>query len=85
MITVPARPYIVIPATLRRRCGLRAGDHMLLAASPGHDVLASSQAAGQTDARRTGQAASCARPSPVQVADPTAIQGSRRTGMTARA
>jgi bifunctional DNA-binding transcriptional regulator/antitoxin component of YhaV-PrlF toxin-antitoxin module len=24
MVTVPARPYIVIPAALRRRCGLRA-------------------------------------------------------------
>ena len=28
---VPARPYVVIPAPLRRRCGLRAGDHVLLA------------------------------------------------------
>jgi AbrB family looped-hinge helix DNA binding protein len=32
MVTVPARPYIVIPAALRRRFGLRAGDHVLLAA-----------------------------------------------------
>ena len=40
MVTVPARPCIVIPAALRRRCGLRAGDHVLLAASPGEDVLA---------------------------------------------
>jgi hypothetical protein len=24
MVTVPARPYVVIPAALRRRCGLRA-------------------------------------------------------------
>ena len=40
MVTVPARPYIVIPAALRRRCGLRAGDHVLLAASPGQDTLA---------------------------------------------
>ncbi len=40
MITVPARPYIVIPAALRRRCGLRAGDHVLLAAVPGEDTLA---------------------------------------------
>ena len=39
MVTVPARPYIVIPAALRSRCGLRAGDHVLLAASPGEDVL----------------------------------------------
>jgi hypothetical protein len=39
MFTVPSRPYIVIPATLRRRCGLRAGDHVLLAASPGEETL----------------------------------------------
>ena len=25
MVTAPARPYVAIPATLRRRCGLRAG------------------------------------------------------------
>ena len=29
MVTMPARPYIVIPAALRSRCGLRAGDHVL--------------------------------------------------------
>ncbi|MGP0023192.1 MAG: hypothetical protein ACLPKE_07475 [Streptosporangiaceae bacterium] len=40
MVTVPARPYVVIPAALRRRCGLWAGDHVLLAASPGQDTLA---------------------------------------------
>ncbi len=40
MVTLPSRPYVVIPAALRRRCGLRAGDHVLLAASPGHDTLA---------------------------------------------
>jgi len=40
MVTVPSRSYIVIPAALRRRCGLRAGDHVLLAASPGEDILA---------------------------------------------
>ena len=34
MITVPARPYIAIPAALRRRCGPRAGDRALLAALP---------------------------------------------------
>jgi bifunctional DNA-binding transcriptional regulator/antitoxin component of YhaV-PrlF toxin-antitoxin module len=37
---VPSRPYVVIPAALRRRCGLRAGDHVLLTASPGADMLA---------------------------------------------
>jgi hypothetical protein len=39
MVTVPTRPYIVIPAALRRRCGLQAGDHVLLAAAPGQDTL----------------------------------------------
>jgi hypothetical protein len=40
MVTVPGRAYVVIPAALRRRCGLRAGDHVLLAAWPGQDMLA---------------------------------------------
>ncbi len=39
MVTVPSRPYIVIPAALRRRCGLRPGDHVLLVAWPGEDTL----------------------------------------------
>jgi hypothetical protein len=39
MVTMPAKPYLVIPAALRRRCGLRPGDHVLLAASPGQDTL----------------------------------------------
>jgi hypothetical protein len=39
MVTMPAKPYLVIPAALRRRCGLRPGDHVLLAASPGEDTL----------------------------------------------
>ena len=29
-----------MPAALRRRCGLRAGDRVLLAAVPGQDMLA---------------------------------------------
>ena len=40
MVTVPARPRIMIPASLRRRCGLCAGDPVLLAAVPGRDTLA---------------------------------------------
>ena len=28
MVTVPTRPYVVIPAALRSRCGLRAGDNV---------------------------------------------------------
>ena len=40
MVTMPSRPYIVIPAALRRRCGLRAGDRVLLAVFPDQDALA---------------------------------------------
>jgi bifunctional DNA-binding transcriptional regulator/antitoxin component of YhaV-PrlF toxin-antitoxin module len=40
MVTMPARPYLIIPAALRRRCGLRAGDRVLLAAVLRDDVLA---------------------------------------------
>jgi hypothetical protein len=40
MVTMPSKPYLVIPAALRQRCGLRAGDHVLLAAVPGEDMLA---------------------------------------------
>jgi hypothetical protein len=39
MVTMPAKPYLVIPAALRRRCGLRPGDHVLVGASPGEDTL----------------------------------------------
>ena len=34
MVTMPGRAYIAIPAALRRRCGLRPGDRVLLAAVP---------------------------------------------------
>ena len=40
MVTLPASAYITIPAALRRRCGLEAGDQVLLAALPGEDALA---------------------------------------------
>jgi hypothetical protein len=40
MITLPARAYIAIPAPLRRRCGLRPGDRVLLAAAPSAGTLA---------------------------------------------
>ena len=40
MVTMPASAYITIPAALRRRCGLEAGDQVLLAALPGEDALA---------------------------------------------
>jgi bifunctional DNA-binding transcriptional regulator/antitoxin component of YhaV-PrlF toxin-antitoxin module len=40
MVTLAARPYLAIPSALRRRCGLRPGDMVLLAALPGDDALA---------------------------------------------
>ncbi len=40
MVTVAARGYIAIPAALRRRCGMRAGDQVLLAALLDEDTLA---------------------------------------------
>jgi hypothetical protein len=40
MVTMPTRPYIVIPAALRRRCGLQPGDRVLLAVFPARDTLA---------------------------------------------
>ncbi|HEV3287460.1 MAG TPA: AbrB/MazE/SpoVT family DNA-binding domain-containing protein [Streptosporangiaceae bacterium] len=40
MVTMAAKPYLVIPAALRRRCGLRPGDRVLLAAFPAQDALA---------------------------------------------
>ncbi len=40
MVTVPARGCLAIPAVLRRRCGLRAGDRLLLAAVPDRETLA---------------------------------------------
>ena len=53
MITMPTKPYLVIPAALRRRCGLRAGDHVLLAASPGEGTLAAYSFAVVDQALRT--------------------------------
>jgi hypothetical protein len=40
MVTLPASTYLTIPAALRRRCGLEAGNQVLLAAFPGEDALA---------------------------------------------
>jgi len=40
MVTMSAKPYLVIPAALRRRCGLRPGDRVLLAVFPAVDMLA---------------------------------------------
>jgi hypothetical protein len=40
MVTLPASAYITIPSALRRRCGVEAGDQVLLAALPAQDILA---------------------------------------------
>jgi hypothetical protein len=40
LVTMPAKPYLMIPAALRRRCGLRPRDRVLLAAFPDQDALA---------------------------------------------
>lgn len=40
MLTLPGRAYIAIPAALRRRCGLKPGDRVLLAALLNEDTLA---------------------------------------------
>jgi bifunctional DNA-binding transcriptional regulator/antitoxin component of YhaV-PrlF toxin-antitoxin module len=40
MVTLSGRAYISIPAALRHRCGLEAGDQVVLAALPGEDALA---------------------------------------------
>jgi len=40
MVTLPATTYLTIPAPLRHRCGLEAGDQVLLAALPDQDTLA---------------------------------------------
>ena len=39
LAAMTAKPYIVIPAVLRRRCGLEPGDRVLLAAVPAEDML----------------------------------------------
>ena len=39
MVTLPASGYITIPAALRRRCGMEAGDQVVLAGLPGQDSL----------------------------------------------
>jgi len=40
MVTMPSKPYLTIPAALRRRCGMRPGDRVLLAVFPDRDALA---------------------------------------------
>jgi bifunctional DNA-binding transcriptional regulator/antitoxin component of YhaV-PrlF toxin-antitoxin module len=40
MVTMPSKPYLSVPAALRRRCGFRAGDRVLLAVFPQQGALA---------------------------------------------
>lgn len=36
---MPSKPYVVLPAAVRHRSGVRSGEQVLLAADPAHDVL----------------------------------------------
>ena len=38
LVSMPVKPYLAIPAALRQRCGLRAGDRVLLAVFPGRRI-----------------------------------------------
>ena len=40
LVTMPAKPYVVIPSALRSRCGLLPGDRVLLAMFPDQDAMA---------------------------------------------
>ena len=40
LVTMPAKPYVVIPSALRRRCGLLPGNRVLLAMFPDQDAMA---------------------------------------------
>jgi len=39
VFVMPAKPYVVLPASVRHRPGLCPGQQVLIAADPGHDVL----------------------------------------------
>ena len=39
VFAMPAKPYVVLPAAVRHCSGLGAGDQVLVAADPRHDVL----------------------------------------------
>jgi bifunctional DNA-binding transcriptional regulator/antitoxin component of YhaV-PrlF toxin-antitoxin module len=57
LVTMPSRPCVVIPAALRSRCGLHAGDRVLLAAIPAEDTLAAYPLAIVDEAIRSHHAA----------------------------
>jgi hypothetical protein len=39
VFVMPAKPYVVLPASVRHRRGFCPGQQVLIAADPGHDVL----------------------------------------------
>jgi hypothetical protein len=39
LLQAPPRPAVIIPACARRQYGLSTGDHVLLAAAPGHALV----------------------------------------------
>jgi hypothetical protein len=39
LFSVPRRSRIIIPARVRRRCAIRPGDHVLLAAAPDYNIV----------------------------------------------
>ncbi|MGK3208596.1 hypothetical protein [Amycolatopsis sp. MEPSY49] len=39
VFVMPRKPYVALPAPVRRGCGALAGGRLLLVADPGHDVL----------------------------------------------
>jgi len=51
LVVMPAKPYVVIPSALRRRCGLLPGDRVLLAMYLGQDAMAAYSFAVVDDSR----------------------------------
>jgi len=62
MVTLPASDYITIPAALRRRCGLEAGNQVLLAALPAGVQVPLGPALHGDDAGRVAVAVIAERP-----------------------
>jgi bifunctional DNA-binding transcriptional regulator/antitoxin component of YhaV-PrlF toxin-antitoxin module len=52
-VTMPSRPYVTVPAALRRRCGLRPGDRVLMAVFLAEDAVAAYSFAVVDQALRT--------------------------------
>ncbi|MDX6415609.1 MAG: hypothetical protein QOG28_229, partial [Trebonia sp.] len=60
MVTVPERAYLVIPAALRRRCGLEPGDRVLLAGAPAGETLTAYSRRGARGHPRPWRVPACA-------------------------